>query len=138
MWRWGGGYGTGVEVEFDVCVFFFFVGVVVWSAFDSGYHVWSLVIGRSERGGWWTGAYTWTFRNSMLAVGVCGEMITESAMRVPMQKATVVKKPKTFWARTREECILVGWLGWKGCCNVVRVGRRCFLSPMDWECQGCA
>lgn len=58
----------------------------------------------------------------MLAVGVCGEMTTESATRRPMQKATVVKKPKTFWARTRVECILMDWLSRKGFCNVDELG----------------
>ena len=32
-----------------------------------------------------------------------------------MQKATVVKKPKTFWARTRVECIVCGFEGWECC-----------------------
>ena len=44
----------------------------------------------------------------MLADGVCGETITESATRAAMAKATVVKKPKTFWSLTRLECIVFG------------------------------
>lgn len=49
-----------------------------------------------------------------------------------MQKATVVKKPKTFWARTRVECIVCGFEGWERCGAVAWVaeGRRCVLSPM--------
>ena len=41
----------------------------------------------------------------MLAVGDRGEMSTDAAIKAPTQKATVVKKPKTFCARTRLECI---------------------------------
>lgn len=50
--------------------------------------------------------YTCTLRKSTLADGSCGEMMTETAMRAPTQNATVVKKPNTFCARTRLECIL--------------------------------
>lgn len=42
----------------------------------------------------------------MLADGSRGDTSTDAAMRAPMQKATVVKKPKTFCARTRLECIV--------------------------------
>ena len=41
----------------------------------------------------------------MLAVGDRGEMSTDAAIKAPTQKATVVKKPKTFCVRTRLECI---------------------------------
>ena len=43
----------------------------------------------------------------MLAEGDCGKNSTDAAIRPATVKATVVKKPKTFWMRTREECILV-------------------------------
>ena len=50
--------------------------------------------------------YTFTFFNSKLAVGVCGLSNTLTAMTAATVKATEVKKPKTFWMRTREECIV--------------------------------
>ena len=52
----GGGEGdcTGVKVEFDVCVFFFFVGVVVWSAFYSvmSRSILSNLVAWGAQGGW--------------------------------------------------------------------------------------
>ena len=50
--------------------------------------------------------YTCTFRTSTLADGDCGKKRTERAIRPATLKATVVKKPKTFCTRTREECML--------------------------------
>ena len=42
----------------------------------------------------------------------------ESAVRIAIQNATVVKKPKTFCALTRLECILTGGLlGGRRCLN---------------------
>ena len=35
-------------------------------------------------------------------------MSVESAVRIAVQNATVVKKPKTFCALTKVECILAG------------------------------
>ena len=52
-------------------------------------------------------AYTCMLRNSTLAAGVCGARRTENAVKRAVQKATVVKKPKTFCALTKVECILV-------------------------------
>jgi len=42
----------------------------------------------------------------MLAEGFCGVIKLLSAITVATVKATVVKKPKTFWRRTSVECIL--------------------------------
>ena len=42
----------------------------------------------------------------MLAEGFCGVMKLLSAITVATVKATVVKKPKTFWRRTSVECML--------------------------------
>lgn len=50
--------------------------------------------------------YTCTFRKATLAVGVWGWMKVDSAMTAATEKATVVKKPKTFCIRTRVECIV--------------------------------
>lgn len=54
----------------------------------------------------WT--YTLTFLSSRLAEGDCGLSTTLIAMAAATAKATDVKKPKTFWIRTRLECILGG------------------------------
>lgn len=40
-----------------------------------------------------------------LALGVRGAMKSEAAIKAATTNATVVKKPKTFCARTRVECI---------------------------------
>ena len=50
-------------------------------------------------------SYTWTLRNSILAVGVCVRSNEENATQAAVQNATVVKKPKTFWTRLMAECI---------------------------------
>ena len=42
----------------------------------------------------------------MLADGVWGMKRTDSAVRIAVQNATVVKKPKAFCTRTTVECIL--------------------------------
>ena len=42
----------------------------------------------------------------MLAEGLCRVSRTEQAVSSAVQNATVVKKPKTFCALTRVECIL--------------------------------
>ena len=60
-------------------------------------------------------------RTSMVAFGVLGEMSTDAAIKAPTQKATVVKKPNIFCARTRLECIPAMTLG----CNVVVVVGCC-------------
>lgn len=44
----------------------------------------------------------------MLAEGSCGERRTERAASAATVKATVVKKPNTFCALTRVECIVDG------------------------------
>jgi hypothetical protein len=64
----------------------------------------------------------------MLALGLWGDMKLESAITVATVKATVVKKPKTFWRRTSVECIVVwgernarDFGGWSvfGVCNLL-------------------
>ena len=51
-------------------------------------------------------AYTCTFLNSSFAEGVWGLRTTLTAIAAATAKATEVKKPKTFWTRTRVECML--------------------------------
>lgn len=41
-----------------------------------------------------------------LAFGVRGVIISVNAIKAATAKATVVKKPKTFWARTTVECMI--------------------------------
>lgn len=60
------------------------------------------------------GAYTFTFLSSRLADGACGLRTTLIAMAAATAKATEVKKPKTFWTRTRLECILYSWVWQSG------------------------
>ena len=61
-------------------------------------------------GGEWIGyallTYTWVFRMDTVAEGVCGDSMTETAIRLDTMKATVIMKLDEFWRRTREECIL--------------------------------
>jgi len=52
---------------------------------------------------------TFTEATSTVAVGEGGYSTTLSAVKRPTTKATVVKNPKTFWARTMVECIVVEW-----------------------------
>lgn len=54
-----------------------------------------------------TSTYTRNFRTSIVAVGSAGKKALDSAMRAATKKVTVVKKPKTFWTRTNEECIFL-------------------------------
>lgn len=44
----------------------------------------------------------------MFALGVRGARKSVHAINAPTAKQTEVKKPKTFWARVRVECILRG------------------------------
>ena len=50
--------------------------------------------------------YTWVFRMDTVALGVCGERMTEAAMKPEIMNATVIMKLDEFWRRTSEECIL--------------------------------
>ena len=50
--------------------------------------------------------YTWVSFKVMVALGVRVAMRSEHAIRAATTKATVVKKPNTFWARTMVECIV--------------------------------
>jgi hypothetical protein len=50
--------------------------------------------------------YVCTSFNDTVAAGVRGEMTSENAINAATANATVVKKPKTFWMRTMEVCIL--------------------------------
>ena len=81
-------------------------------------------------------AYTSTLRSRMLAEGCCGVESTEIAVKMAVQKATVVKKPKTFWPRTKEECILVVKLQnrWATRCKSDRMLRR--DSQRSWRSLG--
>lgn len=54
--------------------------------------------------------YTFTFLSSRLAEGACGLRTTLTAIAAATAKATEVKKPKTFWIRTRLECMAGGCL----------------------------
>lgn len=47
-------------------------------------------------------SFTMTF-----ALGVRGARRSENAIKAATAKQTVVKKPKTFWARTMIVCIVV-------------------------------
>lgn len=50
-----------------------------------------------------------------VALGALGENRSEAAIRAATTNATVVKKPKTFWARTMVECIAAtAGLVWSG------------------------
>ena len=62
----------------------------------------------------------------MDALGVRGEMMSEKAIKAATAKATVVKKPKTFWARTRDECIFasVDRRSRNRCCRDIGCGTR--------------
>lgn len=60
--------------------------------------------------------YTCTSFTVTLALGVRGAIRSEHAIRAATAKATVVKKPKTFCARTMVECIVA----WPSC-------ERCFF-----------
>jgi phage gp16-like protein len=52
-------------------------------------------------------AYTWTLVGLMTpTLGFRGARKSVAAMRAATTKATVVKKPKVFWMRTREECMV--------------------------------
>lgn len=42
----------------------------------------------------------------MTPLGVRAEPRSVAAMNAPRTKATVVKKPKTFWSRVKELCML--------------------------------
>jgi hypothetical protein len=72
--------------------------------------------------------YTWTFRSFRLAVGACGIMSTEMAMRAATADATVVKYPKTFWPLTRRECIarFIGVGCWNCCSRDLTIQTRRF------------
>jgi hypothetical protein len=50
--------------------------------------------------------YTSTLLIETLAFGVRGDMTSVKAIKAATANATVVKKPKTFWARTTVECIV--------------------------------
>lgn len=54
-----------------------------------------------EEGGKWR-AYTWTLVVLRTPLGALGERKSDAAMSAAMAKATVVKYPKVFCARTRE------------------------------------
>ena len=69
-------------------------------------------LGGVGRDRWRTGrtkesTYTCTSLTVTFALGVRGARISEQAMRAATAKVTVVKKPKTFWARTIVECIVL-------------------------------
>ena len=69
-------------------------------------------------------------------------------MAAATAKATDVKKPKTFWTRTRLECMFdrgldstavtlkVAWEHSKYKCSVTRVEVRCSLGPWQIESAG--
>ena len=61
----------------------------------------SRVWGKGEK------TYTWTSRTVRVALGSRGDVKSEKAIKPATQKATVVKKPKTFCPRTRVECMVV-------------------------------
>jgi len=50
-------------------------------------------------------AYTSTLLTNTSALGVRGEIRSEAAIKAATANATVVKNPKTFWARTTVECM---------------------------------
>lgn len=43
---------------------------------------------------------------------------SDAAIRAATTKQTVVKKPKTFWARTMVECIVRSLLAVKNCAGI--------------------
>lgn len=43
---------------------------------------------------------------SIFAEGVLRDMKSDMAISSPTIQATVVKKPKTFWPLTKEECMM--------------------------------
>ena len=99
---------TRFEVELDVRVFFLCGGVVVWPAFHT---IIPLDVSAASLVTWVFSSQvtdTWTLRSAIVAEGVCGEKITDTAASAAMVKATVVKKPKTFCSLTRLECMVSG------------------------------
>lgn len=52
-----------------------------------------------------TETYTWILRSSMFVVGFWGQRSEDKATQAAVQKATVVKKPKTFCTRLIVECM---------------------------------
>jgi hypothetical protein len=50
--------------------------------------------------------YICTLRSATVADGDGGVTSTDRAMKPATNETTVVKKPKTFWPRTRAECIV--------------------------------
>ena len=64
-------------------------------------------VGRWRRGeSRWRGSYTCASFMETSALGVRGKRRSDEAIRAATMNATVVKKPKTFWARTRVECMV--------------------------------
>lgn len=66
-------------------------------------------------------------RSRFADAGEGGKRIEDMATRAATTKATEVKKPKTFWTRTREECIFFWFVrgGW-------RVGYRGMEGGLGW------
>lgn len=64
----------------------------------------------------------------MTPLGVRGVKRSVAAMKAPRTHATVVKKPKTFWRRVKEECMLGGArmrsLRWENGVSVERSKKR--------------
>jgi hypothetical protein len=126
----GDGRLTHVQVEPNVRIFFPARAVVMWTALCSvsrksasislihalraisspvpGGH-----LGEREPRGRGEGerAYICTLRSASVALGAGGVTSTDSAMKPATKETTVVKKPKTFWPRTRAECIVAGFGG---------------------------
>ena len=48
-------------------------------------------------------AYTWTLVVLRVPLGVLGARKSDAAIRAATAKTTVVKNPKVFWIRTRDE-----------------------------------
>lgn len=105
---------VGGQREADYGVFFFLGGVVVWAAQNTGRRGWLAL-----SSAWGDGRefelgqgeievpYVCTSFTMTLEVGVRGASTSENAIRAATTKATVVKKPKTFCARTTVECMIV-------------------------------
>lgn len=65
--------------------------------------------------------YVCTEFTATVLAGVRGDAKSERAMNAATANATVVKKPKTFWMRTIEVCMLGGSLN---CCSCYPIFSR--------------
>ncbi len=69
-------------------------------------------------------AYICTSLIDTVAFGVRGARISENAINAATAKATVVKKPKTFWTRTMAVCMIALFFLVLSCSNGDNRGQK--------------